>query len=119
MSWILKQGDDQIAVSGGWNPSLFSDRTGASFPAEVPTDWNWEHEDFTLSWEADPDPEPPSADELLQSAKASQCLQAGASSSHLSEMERTSTSRRFTMSLRAQAIFSTAATALSDALSTR
>lgn len=54
MSYYLRKNGEQIAVSGGWNPRLFSQHTGASFPASVPQGWSWYHDGWSLTWEDDP-----------------------------------------------------------------
>lgn len=59
MSYFLRKNGEQIAVSGGWNPRLFGQHTGTSFPASVPHGWSWEHDGWSLAWEDDPEPEQP------------------------------------------------------------
>lgn len=54
MSFVLKQDGVQIAVSGGWNPTLFGNLTNTSFPQSVDTTFHWTHEGYELLWEDDP-----------------------------------------------------------------
>ena len=54
MSYILKQNNVQLAISGGWNPNLFAKLTGTSYPAQVTQDYVWENEGYWLGWEDDP-----------------------------------------------------------------
>jgi hypothetical protein len=64
MSYILKQNNVQLAISGGWNPNLFGKLTGTSYPAQVTQDYIWEHEGYWLGWEDDPLPIPLSDAEI-------------------------------------------------------
>ena len=66
MSYILKHNNEQIAISGGWNPILFGTLTGTSFPKEVSQDYLWENEGYWLGWIADPEPILPTKEELLE-----------------------------------------------------
>jgi hypothetical protein len=58
MSWVLKQNNEQIAISGGWNPSLFASKTNTSFNDKVAQDYVWENGDYWLGWIDDVIPEP-------------------------------------------------------------
>lgn len=58
MSYVLKNNGVQVAISGGWHPSLFGKITGTSYPAQVTQDYIWEHDDYWLGWEDDPASEP-------------------------------------------------------------
>lgn len=53
MSFILKENNEQIGISGNWNPNLFGLLTNTSFPVEVSQDYVWEHEDYWLGWVED------------------------------------------------------------------
>jgi hypothetical protein len=64
MSFVLKENNVQLAISGGWNPNLFGKLTGTSYPAEVTQDYIWEHDDYWLGWEDDPLPTPPTPEEI-------------------------------------------------------
>lgn len=64
MSFILKQNNTQLAISGGWNPNLFGNLTGTSYPAKVSQDYVWEQDGYWLGWVADPEPTPPTQEEL-------------------------------------------------------
>jgi hypothetical protein len=59
MSFVLKQNNDQIAISGSWNPRLFGSKTGTSFPAQVDQNYVWAENGFDLRWVDDPPPPPP------------------------------------------------------------
>jgi hypothetical protein len=67
MSFILKNGGTQVAISGGWNPSLFGNLTGTSFPAQVDNTYTWSVGELTLAWEDDPAPPPPTFEQVKQS----------------------------------------------------
>ena len=64
MSYILKQNNVQLAISGGWNPNLFGKLTGTSYPAQVTQDYIWVNDDSWLGWEDDPLPIPLSDAEI-------------------------------------------------------
>lgn len=64
MSFVLKQNDEQIAISGGWNPNLFGNLTGTSYPVQVTQDYVWENEGYWLGWIPDPEPIQPTAEEI-------------------------------------------------------
>lgn len=64
MSFILKQNNVQLAMSGGWNPNLFGKITGTSYPAKVSQDYVWEQDGYWLGWVADPEPVPLTQEEL-------------------------------------------------------
>jgi len=64
MSFILKQNNVQLAISGGWNPNLFGNLTGTSYPKTVTQDYIWKHEGYWLGWEDDPIPIPLSDAEI-------------------------------------------------------
>lgn len=64
MSYILKQNNVQLAISGGWNPNLFGNITGTSYPAEVTQNYVWQNDDYWLGWVADPEPIPPTQEQL-------------------------------------------------------
>jgi hypothetical protein len=66
MSFVLKQNGNQIAIAGAWNPVLFSNHTGTSFPKEVGNEYVWTENGFDLRWEADPAPTPPTPSEIQQ-----------------------------------------------------
>ncbi len=70
MSYILKQHNIQLAISGGWNPNLFGNLTGTSYPAQVTQDYIWEHEEYWLGWEDDPIPTPPTPEEIASQKEA-------------------------------------------------
>jgi hypothetical protein len=59
MSWVLKENGEQIAISGGWNPTLFAKHTNTSFRDKEPEQtWTWQHNNFWLGWIDDIIPEP-------------------------------------------------------------
>lgn len=58
MSYILTKAGEQVAVSGSWNPTLFSRHTSTSYPASVTAEYLWVQDDWRLFWEDDPVPEP-------------------------------------------------------------
>jgi hypothetical protein len=58
MSWVLKENGEQIAISGGWNPTLFGKLTQTSFRKEVAQEFVWENGDYWLGWIDDIIPEP-------------------------------------------------------------
>lgn len=64
MSYVLKLNDEQLASCPVWNPRLFGDLSGASFPRQVPPDFVWEYEGYWLGWEEDPVPVPPTPEEI-------------------------------------------------------
>lgn len=66
MSFVLKQNNEKLAISGGWNPSLFSRHTNTSFPTEVKQDYVWENDGYWLGWIPDPETVPPSPEEQMQ-----------------------------------------------------
>lgn len=70
MSFILKQNNEQIAISGGWNPNLFGNLTGTSYPKTVTQDYIWEHEGYWLGWIPDPEPTPPTPEEISAQQQA-------------------------------------------------
>ena len=59
MSFILKNNGLVVASSGAWNPRLFAQHTGTSFPAIVSDEYTWANEGYTLAWEDDPVTPPP------------------------------------------------------------
>jgi hypothetical protein len=71
MSYVLKQSNNQVAVSGAWNPVLFAKHTGASFPAQVPQSYVWTENGFDLRWVDDPPAPTPTLAEA-QSTKRSE-----------------------------------------------
>lgn len=70
MSYILKRNNVQLAISFSWNTIFFSRLTNTSFPKEVTKDFVWEHDDYWLGWVDDPEPIPPSPEELMQQYEA-------------------------------------------------
>jgi len=64
MSYVLKKNNEQLAISGGWNPSMFGKHTGTSYPKQVTQDYIWEQDDYWLGWVPDPDPIPPTPEEI-------------------------------------------------------
>jgi len=64
MSYILKQGNKEIAKSNSWQPVVFGKITQTSYPTNVDQSYVWEHEDYWLGWENDPEPTPPTAEEI-------------------------------------------------------
>lgn len=70
MSYILKQNNVQLAISGGWNPNLFGNLTGTSYPAQVTQDYVWVNDDYWLGWEDDPLPIPLSDAEIALQKEA-------------------------------------------------
>ena len=70
MSYILKKNGNQIAISGGWNPILFSNITETSFPKSVTQDYVWEQDGYWLGWIPDHEPLPPTPDEIALQQQA-------------------------------------------------
>lgn len=70
MSYVLKQNNEQIAISGGWNPFLFGNLTQTSFPKSVSQDYVWENGDYWLGWIPDPEPIPPTPEEIAAQQEA-------------------------------------------------
>jgi hypothetical protein len=70
MSYVLKQNGEQIATSGAWNPRMFSQRTGTSFPAQVSQDFIWQTDEFDLRWVDDPPAPPPSQEQIKAQIKS-------------------------------------------------
>ena len=66
MSFLLKQNNEQIAISSGWNPILFGNLTQTSYPAEVTQDYVWQDGDYWLGWISDPEPLPPTPEQQMQ-----------------------------------------------------
>ena len=66
MSYVLKQNNEQIAISGGWNPFLFGNLTQTSFPKSVTQDYVWENGDYWLGWIPDPEPPAPTPEQQMQ-----------------------------------------------------
>jgi hypothetical protein len=64
MSYILKQNNEEIAKSNNWNPALFGNITQTSYPKNVEQSYIWEHEDYWLGWENDPEPPVPTPEEI-------------------------------------------------------
>jgi len=64
MSYVLKQNDKEIAKSSNWNPTLFGKFTQTSYPSEVEQSYVWEQDDYWLGWENDPEPIPPTPEEI-------------------------------------------------------
>lgn len=50
MSFVLKQNDEQIAISSLWHPKLFGSHTGTSYPNAVTQDYIWENGEYWLGW---------------------------------------------------------------------
>jgi len=70
MSYILKQNEIEIKKSQNWNPYLFGNYTGTSYPAEVTQDYVWENDGYWLGWEDDPVPTPPTPEEIALQQEA-------------------------------------------------
>lgn len=70
MSYVLKQNNVQLTLSNSWNPNLFGKLTGTSYPAEVSQDYVWEQDGYWLGWIADPEPIPPTQEQLNAQAAA-------------------------------------------------
>lgn len=71
MSYLLKQNGAQIAISGGWNPVLFGNLTGTSFPAQVDQSYVWTQGNYDLRWVTDPAP----AEPTLAQVKTTRCAE--------------------------------------------
>jgi hypothetical protein len=67
MSFVLRLDGAQVAISAAWHPTLFGRHTGTSFPRTVNQSYTWEHEGYTLAWEADP---PPTQEQIDAAAAA-------------------------------------------------
>jgi hypothetical protein len=64
MSFILKLKNEELAKSSNWNPTLFGNITQTSYPTNVEQSYVWDHEDYWLGWEDDPEPTPPTPEEI-------------------------------------------------------
>ena len=64
MSFILKLNNEVIAKTKDWNPQSYANFTQTSYPSEVEQSYVWEQDDYWLGWENDPEPTPPTLEEI-------------------------------------------------------
>ena len=70
MSFILKQNDVQITTSKYWNPVVFGNYTGTSYPVQVTQDYVWQDGDYWVGWIPDPEPILPTPEEIEANRQA-------------------------------------------------
>ncbi len=70
MSYQLKHNGTIIIEANGWDPELFGYYTGTSYPKHVGDNYIWEHEGYWLGWIPDPEPIPPTPEEIAAQQEA-------------------------------------------------
>lgn len=70
MAYVLKKNETIVADSKIWNPILFGDLTNTSFPKSVTQDFVWEQDGYWLGWIPDPEPIPPTPEEIAAQQEA-------------------------------------------------
>ena len=70
MSFVLRLNGAQVAISAAWHPALFGQRLGTSFPRVVDQSYSWsDARGYSLAWEADAPPPPPTQAEIDAEAR--------------------------------------------------
>lgn len=64
MSYKLYKDNSEVASSATWSAGLFASFTRTSYPKEVTHEYVWEQDGYWLGWIPDPEPVPPTPEEI-------------------------------------------------------